>query len=82
MTKMEKLLESLPEYDLKDAKAWLENHPEEVPADEDEAVEKLIFNISWEYKYRAESAPIREGGMWEKRKAKLYDKWKKLGLVD
>lgn len=85
MTRMQKLLDSLPEKDLKQAKEWMSKHPEEVPKNEDEAVDMLIHNILWEYKYRAERASMSqqsdEARKLEIEKSNLYDKWKELGIL-
>ena len=85
MTRMQKLLDSLPEKDLKQAKEWMSKHLEEVPKNEDEAVDMLIHNILWEYKYRAERASMSqqsdEARKLEIEKSNLYDKWKELGIL-
>ncbi|MBE6097887.1 MAG: hypothetical protein E7198_08845 [Schwartzia succinivorans] len=82
MEKIKMLLGTLPEDDLRKVNEWIENHPDEVPKDAYKLLDKLIFNILWDYKMRAESAPTEEARTLEKKKAELYSKWKELGLVE
>ena len=81
MTKMDKLIGTLPEEDVRKVKKWAEDNPEEVPKNVDEAVETLIYNILWDYRSRAEAAPVKEAMEINKKKAELYKKWEKLGIV-
>lgn len=82
MEKIKMLLGTLPEDDLRKVNEWIDTHPDEVPKDAYKLLDKLIFNILWDYKMRAESAPTEEARTLEKKKAELYSKWKELGLVE
>lgn len=82
MEKIKMLLGTLPEDDLRKVNEWTENYPDEVPKNNDNLLDKLISNILWDYKTRAEYAPTEEARALEKKKAELYSKWKELGLVE
>jgi hypothetical protein len=82
MTKMELLINSLPEEDVQKVQRWIEKSPDEIKKDPDEAVQQIIHNIMWDYKRQAEAAPPGQGREIEKKKAELYDKWNELGLLD
>ena len=81
MDKMNKLISTLPDEDVRKAKEWIEKFPDDVPKNPEEAFQKLITSILWDYKSRAESAPAAEAMEINKKKATLYKKWKDLGLV-
>lgn len=82
MEKIKMLLGTLPEDDLRKVNEWTENYPDEVPKNNDNLLDKLISNILWDYKTRAEYASTEEARALEKKKAELYSKWKELGLVE
>ena len=82
MSKMDKLIGSLPRDDLAKVKKWIQMSPDEVPENPDDAVEKIIFNILWDYNSMAENADNeKEAAKINAKKVKLYNEWKKLGLV-
>ena len=81
MTRIETLISTLPEEDVRKVKEWIKNHPEEVPDNPDQAVNTLIHNILWDYKTRAEYASGQESRKIEQQKAKLYSKWKEMGII-
>ena len=83
MSRMNKLIASLPDEDLRKVKKWINDHPDEVPKDADDAVEMIIHNVSWDYKSRAERAENdQEEAEINRQKKELYAKWKKLGLIE
>lgn len=50
---------------------------------EDEIIQVLIFNILWYYKTLIEYCQdMQQAREYAKRKAQVYQEWKKLGLVE
>ena len=82
MDKMKTLISTLQPEDVQKVNEWITNYPDEVPKDQDKAVNVLIYNILWDYKSRAEDAPFTEAMKINKQKAALYQKWKDLGIID
>lgn len=82
MNRMEKLISTLPEEDVRKVKEWKKNHPEEVPENLDEEVDTLIHSILWDYRVKAEAATSgQEARKIEQQKAELYSKWKEMGII-
>ncbi len=54
-----------------------------VAQSEDEIIQVLIFNILWYYKTLIEYCQdMQQAREYVKRKAQVYQEWKKLGLVE
>jgi hypothetical protein len=81
MDQVKEFLDTLPAEDVRKIREWITNHPEELPQKEEHLIDALIYNVSWDYKSRAESAPPEEARKLQATKEKLYDKWRKLGFI-
>lgn len=82
MTKMQKFIDTLNDYELGLVKEWTKSNAEDLQEkSEDEAVHKFIVSLCWHYKTEAEYAERRKADEMLQRKAEVNKKWKELGLT-
>jgi len=81
MSRVKEFMNTLPMDDVRKVNEWIKRAPNELSETEEQLIQEIIRNISWDYKTRAEYASAEEARKLEATKEELYNKWEKMGFI-